>query len=190
MCTYIKMVYFHYSLKPHFWIWVTVVTIRIYNLYLHYSGKSVKTAANQGIFKCNQKAHANQCSQSLPVKVVAVVSQYVVFASQFYLFVFKNPWLLENTCFSKIYHPTSTNFHSLNHRINSIFRDVCRLLFLLTSKQHVNCEYFPAMADAAPKKPKAEKKAAKAPAAEDKPALKKRPLKRHGRLYAKAIFTG
>lgn len=49
---------------------------------------------------------------------------------------------------------------------------------------------FAAMADAAPKKPKAEKKA-KAPAAEaEKPSLKKRPFKRHGRLYAKAIFTG
>lgn len=55
------------------------------------------------------------------------------------------------------------------------------------------------MADAAPKKPKAEKKA-KAPVAaapapaenkeKDKPILKKRPYKRHGRLYAKAIFTG
>lgn len=38
------------------------------------------------------------------------------------------------------------------------------------------------------KKPKAEKKA-KAPAG-DKPVIRKRPLKRHGRLYAKAIFTG
>lgn len=46
------------------------------------------------------------------------------------------------------------------------------------------------MADAAAaKKPKAEKKA-KAPAADDKPTFKKRPFKRHGRLYAKAIFTG
>lgn len=48
------------------------------------------------------------------------------------------------------------------------------------------------MADAAAtaKKPKAEKKAKAPAAAEDKPALKKRPFKRHGRLYAKAIFTG
>nr|ACY71287.1 ribosomal protein L35A [Chrysomela tremula] len=47
------------------------------------------------------------------------------------------------------------------------------------------------MADAAVKKPRSEKKAAKeAPAASDKPSVKKRPLKRHGRLYAKAIFTG
>lgn len=45
------------------------------------------------------------------------------------------------------------------------------------------------MADAAAKKPKA-KKAAKAPAETEKPKLKRRPFKRHGRLYAKAIFTG
>ncbi|XP_022913561.1 large ribosomal subunit protein eL33 isoform X2 [Onthophagus taurus] len=38
------------------------------------------------------------------------------------------------------------------------------------------------------KKPKVEKKG-KAPAGEQS-TLKKRPLKRHGRLYAKAIFTG
>lgn len=50
-------------------------------------------------------------------------------------------------------------------------------------------EHFSAMGDAAPKKPKAEKKA-KEPAAEEKRPLKKRPFKRHGRLYAKAIFTG
>ncbi|GJQ80859.1 RpL35A [Trypoxylus dichotomus] len=47
-------------------------------------------------------------------------------------------------------------------------------------------KYTSAMAEE--KKPKAEKKT-KAPAG-DKPALKKRPFKRHGRLYAKAIFTG
>lgn len=47
------------------------------------------------------------------------------------------------------------------------------------------------------KKSKSEKKVAKeaqpasAPvAASDKPGIKKRPFKRHGRLYAKAIFTG
>lgn len=55
------------------------------------------------------------------------------------------------------------------------------------------------MADTATK-PKVEKKAkaaaAAAPAAEKKPAgekkpkIKRRPFKRHGRLYAKAIFTG
>ncbi|KAJ8956853.1 hypothetical protein NQ318_014268 [Aromia moschata] len=47
------------------------------------------------------------------------------------------------------------------------------------------------MADTAAKKTKVEKKAVKeAPATGSKPAIKKRPLKRHGRLYAKAIFTG
>ncbi|KAF2886459.1 hypothetical protein ILUMI_19712 [Ignelater luminosus] len=47
------------------------------------------------------------------------------------------------------------------------------------------------MADSAKPKSKPEKKEkAKAPAAAEKPALKKRPFKRHGRLYAKAIFTG
>nr|CAH7769758.1 unnamed protein product [Callosobruchus chinensis] len=47
------------------------------------------------------------------------------------------------------------------------------------------------MADSAPKKTKGEKKAPKeAPTPSDKPAVKKRPLKRHGRLYAKAVFTG
>lgn len=47
------------------------------------------------------------------------------------------------------------------------------------------------MADSAKPKAKPEKKEkAKAPAAAEKPALKKRPFKRHGRLYAKAIFTG
>ena len=52
------------------------------------------------------------------------------------------------------------------------------------------------MADApAPAKPvkktKAERKAAAAEAiSSGKPFLRKRPLKRHGRLYAKAIFTG
>lgn len=39
------------------------------------------------------------------------------------------------------------------------------------------------------KKPTKTEKKTKAPAG-DKPALKKRPFKRHGRLYAKAIFTG
>ncbi|XP_030748127.1 60S ribosomal protein L35a [Sitophilus oryzae] len=50
------------------------------------------------------------------------------------------------------------------------------------------------MADAAaPKKSKPEKKPAKEAAAAgsaEKKSVKKRPLKRHGRLYAKAIFTG
>lgn len=49
------------------------------------------------------------------------------------------------------------------------------------------------MADAAAakKQPKAKKPAkAPAPAETEKPKLKKRPFKRHGRLYAKAIFTG
>lgn len=47
------------------------------------------------------------------------------------------------------------------------------------------------MADSTAKKPKTEKKAVKeAPAASSKPTVKKRSLKRHGRLYAKAIFTG
>lgn len=47
------------------------------------------------------------------------------------------------------------------------------------------------MADTTAKKPKGEKKPVKeAPVASGKPAVKKRPLKRHGRLYAKAIFTG
>nr|CAJ17420.1 ribosomal protein L35Ae [Carabus granulatus] len=52
------------------------------------------------------------------------------------------------------------------------------------------------MADTAAK-PKVEKKtkasapaAAAAPAGDAKPKLKRRPVKRHGRLYAKAIFTG
>ncbi|XP_018572776.1 60S ribosomal protein L35a [Anoplophora glabripennis] len=47
------------------------------------------------------------------------------------------------------------------------------------------------MAETSAKKTKQEKKASKettTPA--DKPSIKKRPLKRHGRLYAKAIFTG
>lgn len=56
---------------------------------------------------------------------------------------------------------------------------------------------FPEMADAptpkpakasAPKKPAAEKKVAKTPAPVAKTV--KTPTKRHGRLYAKAIFTG
>lgn len=46
------------------------------------------------------------------------------------------------------------------------------------------------MADAAAKKPKAKKPAKAAPAESEKPKLKRRPFKRHGRLYAKAIFTG
>lgn len=61
------------------------------------------------------------------------------------------------------------------------------MTFDLNSK----CDYFLAMADAAPKKPKADKKPAKeASTQSDKKTIKKRPLKRHGRLYAKAIFTG
>ncbi|XP_018323721.2 60S ribosomal protein L35a [Agrilus planipennis] len=39
-------------------------------------------------------------------------------------------------------------------------------------------------------KAKAEKKEKAKPAPSEKPPLKKRPFKRHGRLYAKAIFTG
>lgn len=47
------------------------------------------------------------------------------------------------------------------------------------------------MADSTKPKAKPEKKEkAKAPAAAEKSTLKKRPFKRHGRLYAKAIFTG
>ncbi|XP_056644139.1 60S ribosomal protein L35a [Diorhabda sublineata] len=48
------------------------------------------------------------------------------------------------------------------------------------------------MADpAVAKKSKAEKKAPKEGAqTSDKPSVKRRPFKRHGRLYAKAIFTG
>lgn len=48
------------------------------------------------------------------------------------------------------------------------------------------------MADTTAKPTKAEKKAkaAAAPAGEQKPKIKRRPFKRHGRLYAKAIFTG
>lgn len=48
------------------------------------------------------------------------------------------------------------------------------------------------MADTAskPTKPEKKPKTASAPAGEQKPKLKRRPFKRHGRLYAKAIFTG
>ncbi|KAJ8979521.1 hypothetical protein NQ317_004125 [Molorchus minor] len=47
------------------------------------------------------------------------------------------------------------------------------------------------MADTPAKKTKGDKKPAKEVTfAGDKPVIKKRPLKRHGRLYAKAIFTG
>ncbi|XP_065164058.1 large ribosomal subunit protein eL33 [Atheta coriaria] len=47
------------------------------------------------------------------------------------------------------------------------------------------------MADTKPKAEKKTKAAAAAPAAAgDKTGVKKRPFKRHGRLYAKAIFTG
>lgn len=47
------------------------------------------------------------------------------------------------------------------------------------------------MAETSVKKTKHEKKAPKeATIPADKPSIKKRPLKRHGRLYAKAIFTG
>lgn len=47
------------------------------------------------------------------------------------------------------------------------------------------------MADA-PAEPKAKTKATKKPKEKpvEPPPLKKRPFKRHGRLYAKAIFTG